>query len=52
MRIYYYTDQPLDISKYTKEEIEKMLKEEEKRTKNYNSNFAHGKHPVCLDKSA
>lgn len=26
MRIYYYTDQPLDISKYTKEEIEKCLK--------------------------
>ncbi|HJI30207.1 MAG TPA: hypothetical protein OIL76_09225 [Veillonellaceae bacterium] len=37
MRIYYYTDQPLDISKYTKKEIEKMLKEEEKRTKNYNT---------------
>lgn len=37
MRIYYYTDQPLDISKYAKEEIEKMLKEEEKRTKNYNT---------------
>lgn len=37
MRIYYYTDQSLDISKYTKEEIEKMLKEEEKRTKNYNT---------------
>lgn len=50
MKFYCYKEFPVDYSNLSVDELDEKIKAEQERLKN--SNFAHGKHPVCLDKSA